>query len=64
MSQAAPQVTVISVVFTLSLGVIDHETELRPGEKELKPANLSVHSDVVQIEGWKKLNSTFGYFEQ
>lgn len=48
---AAPQVTAISAIFTLSLGIIDHETELCPGEQELKPANLSVHSDVVQIEG-------------
>lgn len=49
---AAPQVTAISAIFTLSLGIIDHETELCPGEKELKPANLSVRSDVVQTEGW------------
>lgn len=48
---AAPQVTAISAIFTLSLDIIDHETELCPGEKELKPANLSVHSDVAQIEG-------------
>lgn len=48
---AAPQVTAISAIFTLSLGVIDHEAELRLGEKELKPANLSVHSDAVKIEG-------------
>lgn len=33
---AAPQVTAISALFTLSPGTIDHETELRPGEKEIK----------------------------